>query len=643
MSLRDHRAVLQEIRKFWHPPPRLKLSEWADENFVLSAENSAEAGRWKTIPYQRGILDALTDPSVTQISFMKSSRVGATKMMCVAVAYHIVHEPTTMLFVQPTIEAAAQFSKEEIAVMLRDVPALQGVVSERAKDTESTIAQKMFPGGTLQLVGANSGNGFRRVSRRIIYLDEVDSYPASAGDDGDPVTLAIRRSEYYWNRKTFAASTPLLSGLSRIERLYNAGDRRKYFVPCPECGHMAPLVFSGDEGHSMKWPEGKPELAFFACQKNGCAIEHSSKRDMISRGEWRASGEFAGHASFHISALYSYSPNASWGDIAREFLAAKGNVETLKTFVNTVLGETWKERGDAPDWERLYARREHYGIGSVPEGVRFLTAGVDVQKDRWVYEVVGWSEGKESWSIDAGVIMGDTSNEGEWARLDDLLNRTFHTPSKVALSILTLAVDAGFNTQMVYNWARRHPMSRVIAVKGVSTARTLIGSPSPVDINFAGKKVARGYKIWPVGVDVAKSELYGWLRLPVPVDGQPYPHGFCHFPEHGEDYFRQLTSEQLVSSVTTRGYTRMEWQQMPGRENHWLDARVYARAAAARAGLDRMRAPAPDAAPVKPPEKPVMMVPLKDAPQKPKAAPSRQIADSQRFLGRAKGSFWKKR
>ncbi len=633
------RSVVRGELKAWRPPPRLSVSEWADQFYYLSPESSSVPGRWTTLPYQREPLDAMGDPAVKHLAIMKSARVGYTRMLLAALGYYMHQDPTGCLVIQPTIDDARGFSRDDLQPMIRDCDVLAKVTEEGDEDVGNTMLQLRYPGGVISLVGAHSGTGLRRISRRVIAADEVDAYPVLIGE-GDVIKLAQKRSEYYYDRRFFAGSTPLIAQTSRIERMFNEGDARRYFVPCPQCGHFAPLVFSGDAGHSMKWPDGKPEDAFFACQLNGCVILESSKRAMVTAGQWRPTKiGLPGHRSYHMWAAISFSPGAAWGSIASEFVEAKNDVERLRVFVNTTLGETWKERGDAPDWELVYARRESYRIGSVPDGVRFLTCGVDVQKDRWVYEVVGWSEGKESWSIDAGVIPGDTSNDAEWLKVDELLNRTFHTDGGVALSILMLAVDAGFNTQMVYNWARRHPMSRVLAVKGVSTARTLIGAPSPVDVKVNGKVYARGYKIWPVGVDVAKGELYGWLRLPLPAEGKPHPHGFCHFPEHGEDYFKQLTAEHLVSSTTSKGFTKMEWQMMPGRENHFLDARVYARAAAARAGLDRMRAPAPDVPAVEAePIKPVMVIGPRAAPK-----PTRQITDSQSFMGRAKGSFWKKR
>jgi phage terminase large subunit GpA-like protein len=613
-------AIVANIRDFLRPPRELSLSQWADEFFYLSVESSADPGRWKTIPYQRGIMDAITDPTVVQVTVKKSARIGYTKIINAAIGYFMHQDPCPIMVVQPRIEDGKGYSKEEIAPMLRDVPVLAALVKETAPNaSESTILHKTFPGGVLAIVGANSATGFRRVSRRVVIFDEVDGYPPSAGDEGDQIKLGIRRTEHYVNRKIIAGSTPLVAGVSRIDELFDAGDRRHYHVPCPQCGHMDILTFSeeSERGHFMRWPKDQPSAAYFVCRANGCVIENKDKHGMISRGEWRADAPFSGHASFHIWAAYSLSPNATWGDLATEFLASKrGGPEKLKTFVNTVLGETWHDRGEAPDWERIYQRREKYTIGSVPEGVIFLTAGVDVQKDRFVYEVVGWAANKESWSVDSGVLSGDSANERAWGAVDELLGRTYESASGVRFSVAMLGVDSGYNTQQVYNWARRYPMSRVIAVKGTAEARTLVGIPSPVDVLMNGRRHQRGYRVWPIGVSIAKAELYGWLRL-VAVEGEARPGGFCHFPEYSEEFFRQLTAEHLVTTRKRNGFRSTEWQILPGRENHQLDARIYARAAASVKGIDRhlaALAPTPDA--------PTSSSPAPPAREAPKPAPA---------------------
>ncbi len=622
-------SVISDARAAWRPPPKLTLSQWADEHFRLSAESSAQSGRWRTLPYQREIMDCMSDPLVTDVTLMKSARIGYTLMISAAIGYFVDQDPCSIIFVEPTVEDVKSFSKETIAPMIRDVPRLAAIMEDEAedkgaRDSGNTIQGKSYPGGRLSLVGANSGAGFRRRSCRVAMLDEVDAYPASAGSDGDPVELAKKRTEYFWNRKHFAGSTPLVAGLSRIESLFLAGDQRRYYVPCPTCGYMDYLVFSEREGggHWLHWEKDAPETAHFVCSANGCVIEHKDKRSMIERGEWRPGKDdegnlipFKGHASFHIWSAYSYSPNAEWSQIAQRFLAAKAaGREKLRTFVNTELGETFVEAGEAPEWERLYQRREMYPIGSVPDGVKLLTCGVDVQKDSWRYEVVGWSgREKESWSIEAGAIPGDTGNEDEWSKLDELLSRTYHSAAGVAFSIRLLAVDSGYNTNQVYAWTRGK-IGRVVAVKGVATQHTMTREPAAVDVTLRGKRLARGAKVWPLGVDGAKSELYAWLRLAPPLEAAaPRPPGWCHFPQYDQEFFRQITAEHLVSTVNKRGYAVHEWQKIPGRENHMLDCRVYARAAAAIVGIDRA-APDPKRAVTTPAAAPAAPAPVQAAP-----------------------------
>lgn len=625
----------------WKPPPKLSLSEWADRFFVLSTETAAEPGRWHTLPYQKEIMDSITDPEVMMVTLQKSARVGYTLMMSAAMGYFMHQDPASILVCQPTVDDAKNFSKETVSPMLRDVPVLAKLVfrdvedrGKGPKDPSATLQLKAFPGGVLDICGANSGTGFRRKSRRVVMFDEVDAYPPSAGSEGDQIELGMKRAEAFYNRKFIAGSTPLTAGSSRIEELFLEGDQRRYYVPCPQCQHMDFLTFRERQdrrGHVMRWPDDTPSEACFECSANGCVIEHKDKRWMMERGEWRPDKPGGNHRSYHVWSALSYSPNATWGQIAERFIKAKrGGVEKLKTFINTELGETWHERGEAPEWERIYQRREPYAIGTVPDGVVVLTSGVDVQKDRLVYEVVGWAPNKESWSVDAGEIHGDTALEASapdspWAKLEELLGRSFPGPDGRDFTIALMGVDSGYNTQVVYGWARQHPMSRVIATKGVSGSRMLVSAPSPVDVTVSGRRLQRGYKVWPIGVDLAKGELYGWLRLARGAADEPPPGGYAHFPEYPEEFFKQLTAEHLVTIANRRtGRARLEWQVLPNRQNHYLDARILARAAAAVLGIDRL-APASKPAATAPP--------VEEAESAPVAAPAPTAA-------RPRGGFW---
>jgi phage terminase large subunit GpA-like protein len=589
-------AVIAAASQALKPPPRQSLSMWAEEKFRLSADaGAAEPGRWRTLPFQRGWMDAMTDPRNEQVSVIKSTRVGYTESIKALIGYHVDYDPCPVMVIQPTENDAKGFAKENIEPMLRDCPAVGDKFGAKSRDS---LLLKRFRGGVLDIVGARAPGNFRRKGRRLILGDEIDGYPLDAGGEGDPLSLAWKRAEAFWNRKRVLGSTPKDAGTSRIEQEFFDGDQRRYYVPCPHCQQMQLLQFK-----NLRWPGGQPELAVFVCIHCGCEIEHARKPWMVERGEWRpgphaqfpnapAPKPWHGHASFHIWAAYSLLPNTTWGHIATEFVKANAaGADQLKTFINTWLGETWQAKGEAPAWERLYDRRETYAAGTCPRGVLFLTAGVDVQPNRLVYEVVGWGRDKESWSISAEVFSGDTSDlspGGPWSHIDALLERTFRHELGPELRIRMLAVDSGDQTQVVYNYVRSRP-GRVMAVKGADIDVT-VSPPSKVDVMADGTRVG-SLMLHRVSTRLTKSELYGWLRLRMPTDeerakGARTPPGYCHFHQQGEEYFKQLTGEHQVDYKDARGFTIRVWEMIPGRENHWMDARRYARAAAASVGLD---------------------------------------------------------
>lgn len=589
-------SLFAEIRKAWMPPPALTLSEWADKYAYLSAESSAEAGKWHTIPYQRGMMDAFTDPDIEQITIMKSARVGYTKILNNAIGYFIHYDPCPIMVVQPTIEDAEGYSKEEIAPMLRDTPALAGLVAEaKSKDSKSTITQKSFPGGVLSMVGANSPRGFRRVSRRVVLFDETDGYPASAGPEGDQIKLGIKRTEYYWNRKIAAGSTPTVDEISRIQRLFNLSDKRRFFVPCPHCDAPQFLKWGGkNEKFGIKWPEGEPENAYYVCEANGCIIDHADKRWMIEEADRRqrenpdcgygwvatAPGGETKHAGFHIWAAYSYSPNATWGDLATEWLEAKDDPETLKTFVNTALGECWTQEYTAKlDAEGLGARAEEYKLLTIPAAGLLLTAGVDVQDNRLVVKVKAWGEGEESWLVNYLEIFGDPSDlskKGPWEQVDSVLKQEYEHESGAKLKVQAAAVDTGGHfTHEAYAFCRSRKKRRIIAVKGASTpGRPALGKPSLQDINYKNQVIKKGVSLFLVGVDTIKATIYG--RLKKDAKGGP---GVYHFPLGlPEDYFKQLTSEKQVTKYVN-GHPKRYWVKKDSARNEALDCEVYAYAA----------------------------------------------------------------
>jgi phage terminase large subunit GpA-like protein len=508
-------------------------------------------------------MDACTEPGVEVVVVMSSAQVGKTEIVNNLVGYHMHQDPSPLLVVQPTLEMAESWSKDRLAPMLRDSPALRGLVKEaRSRDANNTLLAKAFPGGRLTVSGANSPASLSSRPVRVVLCDEVDRFPDSAGTEGDPVSLARKRTASYWNRRIVLVSTPTIKSLSRIEAAFLDSDQRRYHVPCPHCGEFQVLQWSG-----IKWDEGQPETARYFCELCGEQIPETEKAAMLLAGEWRATAPFNGVAGFHMNELIS--PWRRWGEVAADFLAAKRlGTEGLRVWVNTSLGETWEEQGDGLEPAGLMARLEQYERGDVP--ILAVTLGCDVQKDRIEASLVGWGKGEEAWLLDHVILAGDTARPEVWQQLDNLV---------VEVRPHAVAVDSGYNSDQVHAFCGRRRFA--FAVKGMAGfARPLIEDARrrAQRLRRAGRK---GVRVEPLGVDAGKVTIFSRLR-----QAEPGP-GYIHFPDHvafDEEYFAQLTAEKLV--VKHRfGRPSQEWVQLRPR-NEALDCLVYALAALRLANLN---------------------------------------------------------
>ncbi|SEN79815.1 Phage terminase, large subunit GpA [Loktanella fryxellensis] len=580
----------EDLLRSWglgiRPDADLTVSQWADAHRMLGSRASAEPGRYRTsrTPYMREIMDALSPSSAVQrIVFMKAAQVGATEAGNNWIGFAIHQVPGPMLAVQPTVELAKRNSRQRIDPLIEESAALrERVKPARSRDAGNTMLSKEFAGGILIMTGANSAVGLRSTPARYIFLDEVDAYPASADEEGDPVSLAEARSlTFAHRRKVFLVSTPTIRGLSRIEREYDASDQRRFFVPCPHCHQFQWLKFE-----RLRWEKARPEAAEYHCEGCERAIAEHHKTAMLEAGEWRATSIAAdpGTVGYHLSALYSPIGWLSWERIVRAWEAAQGSDEAIRAFKNTILGETWVETGEAPDWSRLYDRREAWKPGIVPAGGLFLTAGADVQKDRIEVDVWAWGRGGTSWLVDHIVIEGGPDHQGAWAELTKLLDRTWTHQNGARLRLAKLAVDTGYEAPAVYAWSRRQGVAQVAPVKGVEgfNRSSPVSGPTYVDVTDAGKRLRRGARLWTVAVSTFKAETYRHLGLPRPTkeelaEGVQYPPGTVHLPDWVEsEWLKQLVAEELVTVRTKRGFARLEWQKLRER-NEALDCRVYAR------------------------------------------------------------------
>ena len=583
--------IADQFYKGAEPDSYMSVSEWADAYRMLSSKSASEPGRWRTArtPYLKEIMDCLSPKSpIQKVVFMKGAQIGGTECGNNWIGYIMHKAPGPIMAVSPTVDMAKRNSRQRIDPLIEECSALKSVVSSpKARDKGNTILSKDFQGGVLVMTGANSAVGLRSMPARYLFMDEIDGYPPDIDGEGDPILLAERRTATFSKRKKiFLVSTPTIKGLSNIEREFGMTDQRYYVVPCPYCHKFQRLVWE-----NIRSTE---DAVMYECEHCHTLIAEHYKTQMLASGFWQPSAPGDGiSAGFHLSSLYSPVGWLSWKECVDIYEKAKKNPTLMQGFQNTILGETYEQESDAPEWQRLYEQREDYKVGTIPFGGLFLTAGVDIQKDRIECEVVAWGRQKQSWSVEYFVLDGDTAKPEVWKKLQNVLFKDYPHESGITLPIRVMCVDSGYATQDVYSFvkdysqavwggsgARASQPHTVVAIKGQSRDTAMILSTSKADT----KK--KGLKVWNVSGPVIKTELYRWLRMQrTGEDASQF--GRCHFPQYAEEYFKQLTAERQVVRITN-GYPKPVWEKDPTRRNEALDCRVYARAAAAIYGLDRM-------------------------------------------------------
>lgn len=576
------------------PPPSLTVDEWADRYRVLHSAGSSEPGPYRTdrAPYLREIMRCLSVSSPIQtVILMKSAQVGATELAFNLVGYTMHIEPGPILYVFPTLDMAKTRSTQTVGPMIGNSVELarlvgtQGFNVQRTHSGGTSALMKSFPGGVLIFAGANAPAGLRSMPIQRLIFDELDAAPLSAGREGDPLALALARTRTFPLRKIFIPSTPTVTGASRIEDEFEQTDKRRYFVPCPECGEYQHLVWSSVVWTAIGRP---PREAAYRCECCGSLWEERQKNEIVARGEWRATAECDDptKAGFHINALYS--PWTTWGDVADRFMAAKDNAMKLKAWTNTDLGESFLERGSAPDWSRLYERREPIRIGIVPAEAALVTCGVDVQADRLEAQLWAWGPRQQCWIFDHRVIDGNPYEGDVWRRLDELLRERFRHESGALVQIERVAVDTGGHwTAEVYAWGRKYRSTFAMLVKGGTDAtRVPVSAPKVIDAH-EGRRTKVGATVWTLGVSVLKDELYGRLALAAPTDGEDYPEGYIHIGEFPAEQFRQLTAERRITRRKPNGFPEVVWE-LHYHRNEFLDMAVYNLAAGKAAKIDQL-------------------------------------------------------
>ncbi len=572
------------------PDPELWIDEWADEYMRIPRDTgAAEPGPYRTdrTPYAREPMRCLSPSHPAKRVVTKvASQMMKTQIALNWIGGCIHMAPANILMLLPSLGLAKRVSGR-VDKTIKATPVLRDrVAGSRSRDSRNTLDTKEFEGGTLFATTAGSAANLAEVSARFIYGDEVDRWDVDVDNEGDPIELAETRGTTFGrNAKFYFSSSPTIKGVSRIEDLFQQGDQRHYYVPCPHCGEHQVLEWT-----NLKWADNFSWAGYLCCNPDcGALIEEHHKGQMLANGEWRAHAEGDGETvSFTLSALYMPPGWLAWVDLAKQYAkaqlaAARGDLEPMQVFYNTRLAQVWDSAQEMTKANELKARAEEYRLGSVPTGALILTAAVDTQGDRLELLVIGWGEGMERWVIDHQVIQGNPADERTWAALDERLKTRYRHSSGVELAICATAVDSGgHHTDEVYQFCRLRRWRNVFAIKGASKpGRPVIAQrPSKVDVTWRGTTEKQGAELWMIGTDTAKDWIYN--RYPL-LDGP----GALHFSiDLADDFYDQCVAERKITRYV-KGHKRIEWVKGKADRNEGLDLLVYNLAMAHYLGLHR--------------------------------------------------------
>lgn len=582
------RALRSGLKALYKPEP-LTLSAWADLNFYLSPESSAVEGPWETLPPQKGIMDIISNDDIEVVTWKKSARTGYTKIIVAAMCYFAEHRKRNIVVFQPTDSDAEEFVKDEINPAIRDVDVIRDIFpSYDKKSKDNTLSKKVFMGSTLDIRGGESPRNYRRLTKDVAMYDELSGFTRDVGGEGKPTDIGDVRITTSSFPKSIRGSTPKTEGTCQITDSLNEADMVfEFHVPCLHCGVFQLLEWGGSKADfGVKWEGHDHKSAHYVCRHCKEKFYYADLTAIWGRGKWVTEdghwidddGEIRSpdgsvieppkHVGFDkYTSIYSIF--FTWSQMVDQYLKAvekarHGDDTKLKAFINTRMGETWKEDvGEKPSEEILYARRENYGDG-VPNQVVFITGGVDIQDDRFEFEICGWGVDEQSWSIEYQVLVGNLTNQAVWDILAEMLRKQYKRNDGLVIPVSRVTIDSGGHyTDEAYAFSRKVGIHWVIPTKGASS----YGGPIA---DFPKKPNKKGVHLTLVGTVGAKDLIYNRLAI------QEVGPGYCHFPNkddmYNQAYFKMLTAENKKLDYS-RGRPVYKYMLPSGVRNEALDCR----------------------------------------------------------------------
>lgn len=563
--------LIATVMPAFAPPPDLTVSQWAERHRRLPASSPSRGARWSNAsnPALTEIMDAAADPDVRRLVVMGASQTGKSESLHNIIGYAIEHDPSTVLLLMPSFDDCKRRARGALADMIRTTPALRAVVRGRraprgGHEAESTLLEKVYPGGSLILAGSGTANSFQGISARRAIGDEFERFAIL--DEGAPDVLLSNRTSAYYDGLLLLMSSPLLVD-GPIDAAYKTTDQRRYHLACETCGLVEYATWSDPARFRVTFTDKDPETARLECPGCGAGHDEVARRRMVAAGRWQPTAEPVepGARGYHLPALVSCLGDVTLPRLTQKWLSARASgPAALMSFINTSLAEPWEDRGARTEPHALAARREDYGEGiDCPAGVVCLTAGVDVQINRYEVAVYGWGLGGEAWVIDAHVVPGDPTQPDVQAALLTALDETYRHASGVALSVLVTCIDSGYLPEKVaYALAARRPR-RIVAIKGIGGR---FGDSSVLKFDLHKP---------PTTLNVDSLKLETMLGLEMAAPGP----GYLHLSRRvcDEEFLAQLCAEHRETKRRS-GVAVMTWVEDRAR-NEALDTAVYARGA----------------------------------------------------------------
>lgn len=625
-------------------PRRMRVAD-AVAQYMRVPMGAGNSVPWDPLvaPYVLEPMNCLASREYDAVIFVGPARTGKTIGLIDGwVIYNVICDPADMLIIQMTEEKAREHSKKRLARTFRVSPEVVSRLSPNKND--NNVYDRTFLAGNYLKIGWPSVNIMSSSDYKCVALTDYDRFPEDIDGEGDAFSLASKRTTTFMSsgmtlvesspgrdvkdvkwRRTSPHEAPPTTG---ILSLYNRGDRRRWYWPCPHCGeYFQPCGDVVAGFRDIANPVLASEAAYIQCPSCSGRIMPEQKRELNGRGVWLRDGEsinadgsrYGDPRRSRIASFWMEGPAAAYQTLSQlvyKLLTAEqeyettGSEETLKTVINTDWGLPYLPRASMEQRksELLEQRAEPVPSRSVPDGVNFLVATVDVQAGRhrrFVVQVTGYGSRGERWIIDryniTQSLRGDS--DGESQRIDPasypedwdvLLTDVFHKSWPLAsdpsqqMRLMAMAVDSGGEdgvTDNAYKFWRRCRRDglgkRIYLFKGDSIRRAkLITRTFPDNTGRTGRRAqaAGDVPLWLLQTDALKDRVNNalWRDSPGP--------GYVHFPDWlGSWFYDELTYEERSSDG--------KWSK-PGRgANEAFDLMVYAEALVILHGYEKIRWP----------------------------------------------------